>query len=114
MKLITTLLIAVPSLASAQTFNDLYYGQRAPIVTQQTDNAGTTHTQGINPYTGQIWANTTQANGYTYGQDAQGNYYSGNLNQNPTQRALNDLAIKGAQGFGAQLGSSFYHATEGK
>ena len=106
------LLIALPSLADAQS-NTFYIQQRAPIVTQNTNNQGTTYTQGINPYTGQIWANTTQANGYTYGQDANGNTYSGNLQQNPVQRALTNIMIQQSQNLGAQMGSSFYNATNG-
>jgi hypothetical protein len=93
---------------------DVYIQPRNPVVNQNTDISGTTRTQGFNPYTGQMWSNTTQSNGYTYGTTTNGQMYQGNVNQPPTTQLLNDFAIKGFQNMGAQMGGAFYNATEGQ
>ena len=119
--ILSLLLLAVPSLVSAQSYPvqvDPYFFQPVQpsnnaVINQTTDYNGRTTTTGINPYTGQVWSNTIQPNGYTYGRTANGQTYQGNVQQDPMTQMLNNMIIQGSQNVGAGLGGAFYNSQNG-
>lgn len=118
MNRLTFLFMAVPTLVSAQNYydpsdNTIVIQPRVPIVQQTRTWDGTITTTGINQHTGQMWSNTIQPNGYTYGTTTNGQMYQDNIYQKPSDKIINNFMINGFQNLGAQIGGAVYDSTNG-